>query len=85
MLKKYKDFKELPSTIEEINKCQEHLREVRPDFKLSQIAPTSFGLLHNLMKNYTTESSDFIPKLTAEIVRLIGYLSVCEEFTFDPL
>lgn len=85
LLKKHKDFNEQPSTIEELNKCEAQLRELRPDFRLDQIAPTSFALLHNLMKNYTTDSSDFIPKLTAEIVRLIGFLSICEEYQFDPL
>lgn len=63
---------------------KDKLKALRPDFNLSQMEPICLDLMHNLLKNYTTESSDFIPKLTGEIIRLIGFLSVSKECSFDP-
>ena len=42
------------------------------------------ALLHNLMKNYTKDSADFIPKLTGQSVRLAGLLALSSNFSFNP-
>ena len=63
-LKKLKDYKEDDSVVTELKYVEDKLRNIKPDFKLKEFGDTAMALFHNLVKNYTTDSSDFIPKLT---------------------